>query len=370
MAEGHFQSGQSLAPFIAGHPQASCIDTLTDKLLGDAGQGPPAGARTHSTPILHQGLSNPSPIVPGAETERTNCCVQDHTATAAAAAADQHADVAELPPEQSASSLLLQRQSSDSTSCSSFSASQSSGQTPSALSADQTGNLFLRPPSSSLGHEHYPGQSSPSSDHNTAGSQGLPVCSAQASSVTQHPSSSAYVSHTSQHPSSATHQALTGSHSSSASDAGLHPFSSSGQAQEAGHSPAASVPHAQSAGLEHTSTSSYTPPDRHQALAEPSTGWQHYRRSRGTDTHSARVAAGDEDEGRAGLQGWVDEVQQHEEQLTQKVRGHAAGFDFASGFACDCACDLSMILPVILPVILPLQRPGSIPLFCWQTDSL
>ncbi|KAL0035395.1 hypothetical protein WJX77_004578 [Trebouxia sp. C0004] len=111
MAEGHFQFGQSLAPFVAGHPQTSGIDTPTDKLLGDAGQGPPTGARTHSTPILHQGLSNPSPIVPGAAPERTNCSVQDDTATAAAAAADQHADVAEPPPEQSASSLLPERAS-------------------------------------------------------------------------------------------------------------------------------------------------------------------------------------------------------------------------------------------------------------------
>lgn len=324
MAEGHFQSGQSLAPFIAGHPQASGIDTLTDKLLGDAGQGPPAGARTHSTPILHQGLSNPSPTVPGAEPERSNCSVQDDTATAAAAAADQHADVAEPPPEQSASSLLPQRQLPDATSSSSVSALQSSGQTPSGLSADQMENLYLEPPSSSLGYEHYPGQSSPSSDHNTPGGQDLPVSAAQASSASQHPSSSARVPHTSQHPSSSLYQALTGSQSSSASDAGLRPSSSSGHAQEAGHSPAASVPHAHSAGLEHTSSSSYTPPDRHQALAEPPTGWQHYRRSTGTDTQCARVAAGDEDEGRAGLQGWVDEVQQHEEQLTQKRRPAAA----------------------------------------------
>jgi len=335
MTEGHFQSGQSLAPFTAGHPQASSIDTLTDKLLGDTGQGPPAGAKTHSTPILYQGLSNPSPIVPGPAPERTNCSVQGDTATAAAAAADQHADLAEPPLELSASSLLSQRQSPAMTS-SSLSALQSPGQTPSALPADQTENIYLRPASSSLGHEHDSGQSSPSSDHISAGSQELSVSCAQVSSASQRPSSSGHVSHTSQHPSSSSHQAQAASHSSSASDAGQHPSSSPGPAQEAAHSPAASVHYAQAAGLEHSSSSSYTPPVRHKSLAEPSTGWQHYRQSgignRGTDTHNARDAAGDEDE--AGLKRWVEEVQQHEEQLTQKVCGHAAGFDFAFDFAC------------------------------------
>lgn len=201
MTEGHFQSGQSLAPFTAGHPQASSIDTLTDKLLGDTGQGPPAGAKTHSTPILYQGLSNPSPIVPGPAPERTNCSVQGDTATAAAAAADQHADLAEPPLELSASSLLSQRQSPAMTS-SSLSALQSPGQTPSALPADQTENIYLRPASSSLGHEHDSGQSSPSSDHISAGSQELSVSCAQVSSASQRPSSSGHVSHTSQHPSS------------------------------------------------------------------------------------------------------------------------------------------------------------------------
>lgn len=315
MAEGHFQSGQSLAPFTAGHPQASGIDTLTDKLLGDAGPGPPAGARTHSILNLHQGLSNPSSIVPGAAPERTDCSVQDDTATAAAAAADQHADVAEPPPEQSASSLMPERPSPDQTFSASLSALQSSVHTPSALPADQT---------------------SPSSEHITASSQELPVSSAQASSGTstsQHPSSSRRVSHTSQHPSSSSLQVPTASHSSSASDAGQDPSSSSGQAQEAGHGPAASVSHAQAASMKHTSSSSYTPPDRHQPLAEPSTGWQHYRESgsgnRGSDTHSARDASGDEDEGGAGLKGWMVEVQQHEVQLTQKVCNHASGFGFA-----------------------------------------
>ncbi len=335
MTEGHFQPGQSLAPFTAGHPQASGIDTLTDKLLGDARPGPPAGARTHSTPILHQGLSNPSPIMPRAAPERTNCSVKEDTATAAAAAADQHADVAEPPSVQSASSLLSQRQPAELTSYS-FSALQSSGQTPSALPADQTEHRSLRPASSSslLGHEQNTGQSSPSSGRNTAGSQELPASSPKASSASQHTSSSAHVSHTSQHPSSSSssHQAPAAGHSSSASDAGQQPSYSSGQAQEAGHSPAASVHHTQAADLEHTSSSSYTPPVRHQSLAEPSTGWQHYRESssgnRGTETHNARDAAGDEDEGGAGLKGWVEEVQQHEEQLTQKVCCHAASFDF------------------------------------------
>ncbi len=345
--EGHFQSSQSLAPFTAGHPQASGIDTLTDKLLGDAGQGPPAGARTHSTPILHQGSSNPSPIMPGAASERTNCSVQDDTATAAAAAADQHADMAEPPSEHSASSLVTQRQPPDPPSSSAL---ESSGPTPSALPADQTEHRHLMPASSSfLGHEHRPSHSSPSSDHITAGSQGLPVSSAKASSAIQHPSSSLHLSHTSQHSSSSSHQLLAASRSSSASDAGQHPSSSSGQAQEAGHSPNASVPHAQAAGLQHTSSSSYTPPDRHHSLAEPSRGWQHYRESgsgnRDTDTHNARDAAGDEDEGGAGLKGWVEEVQQHEEQLTQKVCSHAASLDFAWNFACDLACDLAYVLP-------------------------
>ncbi len=347
MTEGHFQSGQSLAPFTAGHPQASGIDTLTNKLLGDAGQGPPAGARTHSTPILHQGLSNPSPIVAEAAPERTNRSVQDDTATAAAAAADQHANVAEPPPEHSASSLLSHSQSLDVTS-SPFSALQSSGQTFSALPADQTENICLRLASSSLGHEQNPGQSSPSSDHITAGSQELPVSSAQASSASQHPSSSGHVPHASQHPSSSLHQAQAASQSSSASDASQHPSSSSGQAQEAGHSPAASVHHAQAAGLEHASSSSFTPPVGHQSLAEPSTGWQHYRQSnrgnRGTKTHNARDAAGDEDEGGAGLKGWVEEVQQHEEQLTQKVCDHAASFDFACDLASLNACLHTIVL--------------------------
>ncbi len=370
MTEGHFQSGQSLAPFTAGHPQASGIDTLTDELLGDTGPGPPAGARTHSTPILHQGLSNPSPIVPRAAAERTNCSVKDDTATAADAAAYQHADVAEPPSLQSASSLLSQGQPPDPPSSSSFSALQSSGQPSSALPADQTEHRSLRPASSSslLGHEQNTGQSSPSSGRNTAGSQEVPVSSPKASSASQHTSSSAHVSHTSQHPSfsSSSHQAQAAGHSSSASDAGQQPSSSSGQAQEAGHSPAASVDHTQAAGLDHTSSSSYTPPVRHQSLAEPSTGWQHYRESgsgnRGTDIDNARDAAGDEDEGGAGLKGWVEEVQQHEEQLTQKVCCHAASFDYA--------CDLATDLPLSLPFILPLLPSASIPLFCWQTDSL
>ncbi|DBA92467.1 TPA: hypothetical protein ACH3X1_002700 [Trebouxia sp. C0004] len=346
MAEGHFQFGQSLAPFVAGHPQTSGIDTPTDKLLGDAGQGPPTGARTHSTPILHQGLSNPSPIVPGAAPERTNCSVQDDTATAAAAAADQHADVAEPPPEQSASSLLPERQSPDQASFSSFCALQSSGQTFSALPADQTENIRLRLASSSLVLEHNPGQSSPFSGHITAGSQELPVSSAQASDASQHPSSSGHVCHTSQHPSSSSHQAQAGSHSSSASHSSQHLSSSSGQAQEAGNSLAASVHHAHAAGLEHASSSSYTPPIRHQSLAEPSTGWQHYRQSgtRGTQTQSDRDAAGDEDEGGAGLKGWVEEGRQHEEQLTQKVCGHAASFDIASVLASLKACLHTIVL--------------------------
>ncbi len=321
MTEGHFQSGQSLAPFTAGHPQASGIDTLTDKLLGDAGPGPPAGPHA---------LSNPSPIRHEAAPERTNCSVQDDTATAAAAAADQHADVAEFPSEQAASSLMPERQSADQTSYSSFSALQSSYQTPSALPAHQT---------------------SPSSEHITAGSEELPVSSAQASSGTsasQQPSSSGHVSPTSQHPYSSSHQLPAASHSSSASDAGQDPSSSSGQAQEAGHSPAASVSHAQAASMKHTSSSSFTPPDRHQPPAEPSTGWQHYRESgsgnRGTDTHSARNASGDEDEGGAGLKGWVEEVQQHEEQLTQKVCGHAARFDFACALASDFAFEFAFDL--------------------------
>ncbi|KAL0020383.1 hypothetical protein WJX79_002660 [Trebouxia sp. C0005] len=96
------------------------------------------------------------------------------------------------------------------------------------------------------------------------------------------------------------------------------------QTQEAGPSTAASVPHAQAAGLEHTPSSSYTPPIRHQSLAEPSTGWQHYKQSgrgsMGNERRDARDAAGDDDEGGAGLQGWVEEVQQHEEQLTQKAQ--------------------------------------------------
>ena len=347
MKEGHFQSGQSLAPFTAGHPQASGIDTLTDKLLGDAGPGPPAGARTHSIPILHQGFPNPSPIMLKVAPERTNCLGKDDTATAADAAADQHADVAEPPSEHSASSCVSQRQPPDPPSSSAL---QSSGPTPSALPAVQTEHRYLRPASASLGHDQSPGQSSPSSDHNTAGSQELPVSSTQASSASPHLSSSGLVAHTSQQPSSSSslQQAQAASHSSSASDAGQHPSSSSGQAEDAGHSPAASVHHAQAADLENTSSSSYTPSERHQPLAEPSTGRQHYRESgsdnRGTDTHNASDAAGDEDEGGAGLKGWVEVVQQHEEQLTQKVCCHAASFDFACNFASDFAFEFAFDL--------------------------
>lgn len=324
MTEGEFQSGQSLAPYTAGHPQASGIDTLTDKLLGNAGPGPPAGARTHSTPILHQGMSKPSPVVAGAAPERTSCSVQDDIATAAASAADQHADVADPPPERSASSLLPQRQPPDHTS-SSFTTLQSSGQTPSGLPADQTANRHLQPASSSVAHEHEAGQPFPSSDHIATGSQELPVSSAGASSASQNPPSSHDVCHASQHCSTSSHQAEAASHSSSALDVSQHPSSASEQTQEAGPSTAASVPHAQAAGLEHTPSSSYTPPIRHQSLAEPSTGWQHYKQSgrgsMGNERRDARDAAGDDDEGGAGLQGWVEEVQQHEEQLTQKVCG-------------------------------------------------
>lgn len=324
-AQAH--SEQPLSPFIAGHPQAGAIDTLTDKLQGAAALGPHPSQIADSTAKEGQGSQN----LEGVEPQSTTFSVQNDVAKAASAAADQYGGISAGSAGHSSSPTPSQPQELHH-SQSSVSPSFPNPTLPASfdqIDADDT----KRPPSCSNASSVDQRSSASldqalvcssmlSSSANQAHSVGPPPppSSTQAEAAHQSgPSSSAQEPCHSRHPSSPSRQ----SQGAASLESTLTEKHAPLQPCDAGYKYSSSIRLAEAGSQALPSSSGQTQLVRQTSAAEASAGWQHYAHARvdneGTNAQDDRNAVQAEEEER-GLRGWVAEVQHHEHNLSQKVR--------------------------------------------------
>ena len=320
-------SEQPLSPFIAGHPQAGAIDTLTGKLQGAAALGPHPSQIADSAAKVGPGSLN----IEGLEPQRTNFPLQNEVAEAAAAAADQcggispgsaqhpssstssqpqvvHRSHSSVPPSfpRPAPPAAFDQTDADDTRRSSSCSSASSAIQRSSASSDQAlaVNSLL---SSSSAQAHNAGPPPSSSSHQAeAAHQSGPSSSAQEPCHSWHPSS----------PACQTPGAASLDSTPTEKHTPLQPC-------DAGYKYSSSIRLAEAGSQALPSSSGQKQLVRQTSAAEPSAGWQHYahasvdnEESKSQDPRNAAQAEEDE----SGLRGWVAEVQHHEQRLTQKVK--------------------------------------------------